>query len=108
MTRVPVLIPFSDAGELFNPRTIAISPYQLLSEAKPDDIAVYASIDFNVSISAVMENASDMDLFHAFITKQMKLRIGVQGALVYGVKLLGKEGALALAFPSLAKQILAR
>ena len=47
-----------------------------------------------------------MDLFRAFITKQMKLRMGVQGALVYGVKLLGKEGALALAFPSLAKQIL--
>ena len=62
MTRVPVLIPFSDAGELFNPGTIAISPYQLLSEAKPDDVAVQASIDFNVSISVVMENAGvDMD-----------------------------------------------
>jgi hypothetical protein len=75
-------------------------------EAKPDDVAIQASIDFNISISAVMENASDLDLFRTFITKQMKLRMGVQGALVYGVKLMGKEGALALAFPSLAKQIL--
>ena len=42
-----------------------------------------------------MENVGVLELFRAFIAKQMMLKMMVQGASLYGVKLLGKEGAVA-------------
>ena len=54
----------------------------------------------------VQENAGDLDLYRTFVAKQMMLKMSVQGVVVYVVKLLGKEGSMALAFPSLVKQLL--
>ena len=106
MSREPVIVSFMDAKELFSPATIAVNPFLLLADATPDEATIPTCVDFGISLSAVQENAGDLDLYRAFVAKQMMLKMSVQGAVVYVVKLLGKEGSMALAFPSLVKQLL--
>ena len=105
MLKTPISVQFADAKELFTPQTIAITPYIRLSEATPDEATIPTCIDFNLSLSAIQENAGNLELYREYIIKQIQLRLGVQGAAIYTVRLLGAEGKVALAFPSLAKQI---
>ena len=105
MLKTPISVQFVDAKELFTAQTIAITPYILLSEATPDEATIPTCIDFNLSLSAIQENAENLELYREYIIKQIQLRLGVQGAAMYTVRLLGAEGKVALAFPSLAKQI---
>ena len=106
MEAEPILLSFSDAKELFCPETIAVNPYLLLVNAKPDDATIPACVDFNLILSSVMENVGDAEAYRGFIVKQIQLRLGVPGALIHAVKLRGQEGGVALAFPSLVVEIL--
>ena len=90
MSREPVIVSFMDAKELFSPATIAVNPFLLLADATPDEATIPTCVDFGISLSAVQENAGDLDLYRAFVAKQMMLKMSVQGAVVYVVNLLGK------------------
>ena len=106
INRELVSLTFSDAKDLFSPQSIAITPFLLLADAKPDDATIIACVDLGLSVSAVQENADDLDVYRSYIARQFALKMSVQGAQVYAVKLLGGEGATAVAFPSLANTIL--
>ena len=105
MLKTPISVQFADAKELFTPQTIATTPYILLLEATPDEATIPTCIDFNLSLSAIQKNAANLELYRVYIIKQIQLQLGVQGAALYTVRLLGAEGKVALAFPYLAKQI---
>ena len=106
INRELVSLTFSDAKDLFNPQSIAITPFLLLADAKPDDATIIACVDLGLSVSAVQENVDELDVYRSYIARQFALKMSVQGAQVYAVKLLGGEGATAVAFPSLANTIL--
>ena len=106
MSQAPITISCVDAKELISAETIAVNQFLMLAEATPDEATIPTCVDFGFSLSSIQENAADLDLYRAFIVKQIALRWGTQGAAIYTVKLLGPEGRVALAFPSLAKAIL--
>ena len=106
LNRELVPLTYSDAKDLFSPQLIAITPFMLLADAKPDDATIVACVDLGLSVSAVQENADELEVYRAYIARQFALKMSVQGAQVFAVKLLGGEGATVLAFPSLAKTVL--
>lgn len=106
LNRELVPLTYSDAKDLFSPQLIAITPFMLLVDAKPDDATIVACVDLGLSVSAVQENADELEVYRAYIARQFALKMSVQGAQVFAVKLLGGDGATVLAFPSLAKTVL--
>jgi hypothetical protein len=106
MSQAPTTISCVDAKELISAETIAVNQFLMLAEATPDEATIPTCVDFGFSLSSIQENAADLDLYRAFIVKQIAFRWGTQGAAIYTVKLLGPEDRVALAFPSLAKAIL--
>jgi len=106
MSQAPITISYVDAKELISAEISAVNQFLMLAEATPDEATIPTCVDFGFCLSSIQENAADLDLYRAFIVKQIALRWGTQGAAIYTVKLLGPEGRVALAFPSLVKAIL--
>ena len=48
MEAEPIILSFSDAKELFCAESVAVNPYLLLVNAKPDDATIPACLDFNL------------------------------------------------------------
>ena len=90
MLKTPISVQFVDVTELFTWR-LSLSPYILLSEAMPDEATIPACIDFNLSISHSEENTANLELYREYIITQINLRLGVQGAALYTVRLLGAD-----------------
>ena len=99
LNRELVPLTYSDAKDLFSPQLIAITPFMLLADAKPDDATIVACVDLGLSVSAVQENADELEVYRAYIARQFALKMSVLGAQVFAVKLLGGEGATVPAFP---------
>ena len=102
MSKDPICVEYEDAKELFTRMLIVVNPFLMFGDAKTNDATIKTCIHFNFFVSAVQENAGDLEVYRAYVAKQMSLRMSVHGAVLYAVWLLGeKEGAIALAFPSL-------